>query len=213
MPEESRQLLDNSPPSQGFLTASSGERITAPPALLRFASSSRFHAPASFCLSAPPPLRRFPRPCGLFSVAFHRESSRPRLTFLKFRPTAELSSGHCRLSSAPVSLPALWTAPFPRFCVPLRVSPSACGTCRLRLSLPPRPSSGPRGFALADARWLQTQPGMFTRPLAPCPLRDSCSLKVSPPVQPPPFRASCSPAFSQGCEALLQTGIPLRAHD
>jgi hypothetical protein len=74
--------------------------------------------------------------------------------------------------------------------------------------MPPRPFSGPRGFSLPGVRWLQAHAGMFTHALAPCPLRDSLPSEVSPPDQLPPFRASCSPAVSHGCEALLQSEVP-----
>jgi hypothetical protein len=130
---------------------------------------------------------------------------------MEFSPTAELCSGCCRFSVHRVSLPDLRTATFARFCFPVGGSSLPGGTHHCRLFLPPYPFSGLRGFS----RYAEVAVGFERRAacaplLAPCPLWDLYPLKISPFVCLPPFRASCSLAFSQGCEALLQTKVPCR---
>jgi hypothetical protein len=126
-------------------------------------------------------------------------------------PRFRAFSGWCRFSSHRASLPGFRTATFARFNVPLRVSLLSGGTCHCRLSLPPYPSSGFRGFSLRESyRWLRTHFRITAVLLAPCPFWDFCPSEISPFAQLPPSRASCSPAFSQGCEALLQAKVPDR---
>jgi hypothetical protein len=128
---------------------------------------------------------------------------------MKFSPASELCSGCCRFSVHRVSLPDLRTATFARFCPPLRVSSLPGGIHHCRLSLPPYPLSGLHGFS----RCAEVPVGFERRIarailLAPCPFWDLYPSEISPSACLPPFRASCSLAFSQGCEALLQTEVP-----
>jgi len=130
---------------------------------------------------------------------------------LKFSPTSELYSGYCRFSVHRGSLPDFRTATFARFCPPLGLSVLPGGTRHCRLFLPPYPFSGLRGFR----RYAEVPVGFERCPacadqLAPLPLWDLFPSEISPSDQLPPFRVSCSPAFSQGCEALLQSEVPGR---
>jgi hypothetical protein len=66
-------------------------------------------------------------------------------------------------------------------------------------------------FFAARKSPLASNTGPFeTVPLASFPFWDLLPLEISPSDQLPPFRASCSPAFSQGCEALIQSEVPCR---
>jgi hypothetical protein len=128
---------------------------------------------------------------------------------MEFSPASELCSGCCRFSVHRVSLPDLRTATFARFCPPVGVSSLPGGIHHCRLSIPPYPFSGLRGFS----RCTEVPVGFERRIarttlLAPCPLWDLYPSENSPFVQLPPFRASCSLAFSQGCEASIQTKVP-----
>jgi len=208
-----RRYPDHSPPSQGILSASSGKRIAAlpcSPAVCPFFKVSRAgqllplgSAPAlSFSTTTRALLRRVSP--GILSAPAHLPEVRPRSRAF-FRTLPLILRAGISADPSDSSLPKVLCPHegFPVHCVVLAVP-----------GFPDRPVLLPDLAVLhsVNPRWLQTQPGMFTRPLAPCPLRDSCSVKVSPSVQPPPSRASCSPAFLQGCEAFLQTEIPRRYH-
>lgn len=128
---------------------------------------------------------------------------------MEFSLASELYSGCCRFSVHRVSLPDIRTATFARFCLPVGISSLPGGIHHYRFSLPPYPFSGFRGFS----RYAEVPVGFErryarTHLLAPCPLWDLYPSEIFPFVQLPPFQASCSLAFSQGCKASIQTKVP-----